>query len=315
MRVLVAEPSAPIANALKKFLDGTAEVQVVHFVDEAVQALRAVGPDVVLASVSANFDGEVLCQQVKRLSDATVVLMYPADEVEQAPRRALEAGSDSFLVGPLKKHSVLAVTRLAWRLRVASQRAGKAEAAQRAATQGARAIRASGGINTSDEAFFKKFMLIEVKRSRRYQYPVAVLLVTVEVAGAAEAQLAALRHGALQVIGELLRDVDLAMPFADGKILVFLPHTHRAGSLVVAQRVVERLRQSVAAQATAISVGVASYDPKVEARSQVSFGGLVREASDRLRMARSTTGDQVEGPPHPPRESGPSARKNRISMG
>ena len=40
-RVLVAEPSAPISAALRKFLASEAEVKVVHFLDEAVQEVRA----------------------------------------------------------------------------------------------------------------------------------------------------------------------------------------------------------------------------------------------------------------------------------
>ena len=86
MQVLVAEPSAPIANALRKFLEGVAEVQVVHFLDEAVQVVRAKSPDVLIASVSGSFDGEVLCSQVKKAAPETsVVLLYPPDELETAP--------------------------------------------------------------------------------------------------------------------------------------------------------------------------------------------------------------------------------------
>ncbi len=341
MQVLVAEPSPPIANALRKFLEGVAEVQVAQFVDEAVQAMQARAPDVLIAAVSASFDGEVLCQQARKLpGEISVVLVYQPADVEHAPRRAHDAGADAFLVGPLKKHHVLSVTRAVWRLRVVQRRAMRAEAEARALAVSlaekqaaleraekkvsAKAVRAAGGVNTSDEAFFKKFMLIEVKRSRRYQYPVALLLVSLDQLsarlaseGGGEVQRAAIRAEALALVAELLRDVDLAMPFADDKYLVFLPHTHRTGAMVVAGRLIERLRRLATFPEGSASIGVASYDPKVEPMPQVSFGGLVRAANERLKLAQQAGGDRVEGPVAEAAAAATPAspKKSRISMG
>ena len=129
MQVLVAEPSLPLSNALRKFLEGSAEVRVARFLDEAVQILHDEAPGVLVASVSGTFEGEVLCVRVKRQSPATsVVLVYPADDFQDAGRRAGEAGADAFLVGPLKKHMVLSVVQAAFRLHLATVRARKAEA-------------------------------------------------------------------------------------------------------------------------------------------------------------------------------------------
>src|SRR5687768_6739656 len=92
-RILVAEPSPPIANALRKFLDGRADVQVVSYVDEAVQVVRARAPDVLIAAVSHTFDGEILAPQVRKQAPQTaIILTYPPSEVERAPDRAKAAG-------------------------------------------------------------------------------------------------------------------------------------------------------------------------------------------------------------------------------
>jgi diguanylate cyclase (GGDEF)-like protein len=329
MQVLVAEPSAPISNALKKFLDGTGEVQVVHFVDEAVAALRAKVPDVVIASVSGTFEGEVLCAQVrKQLPDVGVVLVFPPGDFETAPRRAEAANADAFVVGPLKKHAVLSAVRacrllheLRVRLREVATEGHKL--AERLKALPPRSKVGAGGVNTADEAFFKKYMLLEVKRSKRYQYPVALLLISLDeldahlkLGGTPEGQRALILQESLAAISELLRDIDIAMTFAEDKFLVFLPHTPRSGALVVGKRIIERLGRLASFEAGTASVGLASFDPKNDAKETVSFGGLVRQASELLKKAQGAGGDRVEATPgEAAGESAAPKKKNRISMG
>lgn len=322
-RVLVAEPSLPIANALRKFLDGWAEVQVVTYVDEAVQTVRARAPDVLIAAVSNLFDGELLAPQVRKQAPETaIILAYPPAEVERAPERAKAAGVEGFMVGPLKKHHVLAMVQAVTRLNgLAAQLRGlqaKFAELKSAVPKAALKVKLSPvGVNAPDEVFFKKYMLLEVKRSKRYQYPVAVLLVALDKLGeslgesAPEFQRAAIRSEAIEGLSVLLRDIDVAMPFAEDKYLLFLPHTPLKGCTVVAGRVVERLSRLDSFQNGTVSVGVASFDPSVNPKEQVSFGGLVRQATEALKKAQAAGGNRFYAPEPPV----PPKKKNRISMG
>lgn len=323
-RILIAEPSLPIANALRKFLDGRAEVQVVTYVDEAVQMVRARPPDVLIAAVSSTFDGEILAPQVRKQSPETaIILTYPPTEVERAPERARDAGVEGFMVGPLKQHHVLAMVQAVTRLNgLAVQLRGlqaKFNQLKNAPPKPGLKVKLSAvGVNAPDEAFFKKYMLLEVKRSKRYQYPVAVLLVMLDKLrdalgeSAPEFQRAAIRSEALESLSVLLRDIDVAMPFADDKYLLFLPHTPLKGCTVVAGRVVERLSKLDSFQNGTVSVGVASFDPVVNPKDQVSFGGLVRQATEALKKAQEAGGNRFHAPalPEPPKK-----KKDRISMG
>jgi PleD family two-component response regulator len=324
-RILVAEPSLPIANALRKFLDGWADVQVVTFFDEAMQVVRARPPDVLIAAVSHTFDGEILAPQVRKQAPQTaIILAYPPAEVERAPERARAAGVEGFMVGPLKQHHVLAMVQAVTRLNgLAAQLSGLqakfAELKRAAPKAAALKVKLSPvGVNAPDEAFFKKYMLLEVKRSKRYQYPVAVLLVSLDKLGeslgdaAPEFQRAAIRSEAIESLSVLLRDIDVAMPFAEDKYLLFLPHTPLKGCTVVAGRVVERLSKLDSFQNGTVSVGVASFDPSVNPKEQVSFGGLVREATEALKKAQAAGGNRFHAPalPEPPKK-----KKDRISMG
>jgi diguanylate cyclase (GGDEF)-like protein len=321
-RILVAEPSAPLANALRKFLDGWAEVQVVSSVEAVVQVVRGWSPDVLIAAVSSGFDGEALTPHVrKHAPEIAVILSYPVTEVERAPERARTAGADAFLVGPPKKHHVLAIVQAVARLNVlAAQLHGlsaKFEALKASvAKQPLRAKASPVGVNAPDEAFFKKYMLLEVKRSKRYQYPVALMLVALDKLSehlgesAPEFQRAAIRSEAIEALSVLLRDIDVAMPFGEDKYLIFLPHTPLKGTTIVAGRVVERLAKLDSFPQGTVSVGVASFDPAAKSKELVSFGGLVREAGEALKKAQEAGGNRFVAPelPAPP-------KKNRISLG
>jgi len=323
-RVLVAEPSAPICNALRKFLDGRADVQAVHYLDEAVQIVRAKPPDVVIASVSGSFDGEVLAVQLRKLvPELCLVLVYPPEE-EKAFERATAVNADCFLNGPLKKNAVLNAVRAALKLRELRLRllelAAEIEKLRAEPKASPAPKPRSPGVNTADETFFKKYMLLEVKRSKRYAYPVALLLVgldklTVHLSkeSSPEFQRAAIRNEAMTTISELVRDIDVAMPFAEDKYLVFLPHTPRQGASIVAERVVKQLGAIAAFPKGTASVGLASFDPTIDPKATVSFGALVREASMALKRAQESGGNKVDAPAMP--EAPPKPKKSRISLG
>jgi diguanylate cyclase (GGDEF)-like protein len=321
-RILIAEPSAPLANALRKFLDGWGEVQVVSSLEGVVQVVRGWAPDVLIATVSTAFDGEALTPHVrKNAPEIAVVLSYPHTEAERAPERARAAGADAFIVGPPKKHHVLAIVQAVARLNVlAAQLRGLSakfeELKATAAKQPAKVKPSQVGVNAPDEAFFKKYMLLEVKRSKRYQYPVALLLISLDRLAeqlgesAPEFQRAAIRSEAIEALSVLLRDIDVAMPFGEDKYLIFLPHTPLKGTTIVAGRVVERMGKLDSFPGGTVSVGVASFDPGAKPTEAVSFGGLVREAGEALKKAQEAGGNRFVAPELPP-----PPKKNRISLG
>ncbi len=163
---------------------------------------------------------------------------------------------------------------------------------------------ASVGSNPDFE-FLKRLMLMEVKRSRRYRYPIAVLLVDLDrfTEKAASLAPAARKLALAEALGLLVsgvRDIDVAVPFADSRFVVFLPHTPRSGALVVGQRLRELIKSLKAFDGASASVGVAVSEPPpgrgpvAGALAQVSFGSLLKEAGEALRRAQAAGGDWVE---------------------
>ena len=166
-------------------------------------------------------------------------------------------------------------------------------------------------------AFLKRFLPLEVKRSKRYQYPVAVVLVGLDEmekrlveSSSPEFQRAAIRSEAMAGIFKVVRDIDLAVPFADDKYLVLLPHTPRDGAMTVASRLQAQLSKMDAFDGGTASAGVATYEPKYWKKEHVSFGGLMRDATGALLKAQANGGGYVEAAPMPEKP-----RRDRISIG
>jgi diguanylate cyclase (GGDEF)-like protein len=333
--VLLAEPSAAVVGTLRRFLEGAGhEVVSVGTAPEALRAAasRERAPAVVLASGTGPLDGEALCRGLRAQgSTAPVLLVYPPEE-EGADTRASEAGADGCLVGPLKRGTVVTCVALLLQREEARRAPPPAAAAPRppasftpppgtltpVEAEGRRITRpdmpAVGAASVPDFDFLKRLMLMEVKRSRRYRYPIALLLVELDRFTERAFSLApAARTAALaETLGLLVagvRDIDVAVPLGDSRFVVFLPHTPRSGALVVAGRLRERVKALQSFPDMTASVGVAvaeppagkpspqgkgGHSPSGTTQSQVSFGGLMKDASEALRRAQAAGGDRVE---------------------
>lgn len=146
---------------------------------------------------------------------------------------------------------------------------------------------------------FKEVLFVEVKRARRYGFPLALALVSfddLEGASGKDAALAEQLMGGLALaIRRSLRDTDFPVQQAPDRVLLLMPHTDLAGSLIVARRICERVAKA-SLQAgdeivhPTISVGVAAGAPGRE----FSFSDLVRQAQSGLAAAIERGGNRVE---------------------
>jgi PleD family two-component response regulator len=291
-RVLVAESSAPVANALRGYLDGTYAVRLARTEEEALALIRSEGADLVLASQSPLFDGEGLCAALKSRDTSTaVVLVYPPDETE-ADARSAAAGAEGCLVGPLKAGTVLSCVRNILKL----------HALESLAMPPPKAMTADGAEpeltaqTSADFQTFRGLLVREVKRSRRFRYPVSLVVVGLDgfedVTDPAEvARLGELGEGALERLVAALRDVDLIAPYRLASWVAFLPHTPLPGAQEVAARLQEALAGLGESFVTA-SVGVATHDP-LRMSSPLSFGALVDGAEEALATARREGGNRI----------------------
>jgi diguanylate cyclase (GGDEF)-like protein len=147
--------------------------------------------------------------------------------------------------------------------------------------------------------FIKDLLVVEVRRAKRYGFPLSIMLVGLDSIPA----LHQLKRPTLQrditgglavAIAKSIRDIDIPIHYADDRILVFLPHTDLAGAEEVGRRVKRRIKRityrgdGVTAQLTA-SVGVAGID----AGESLTFSRLIKDASAALKAAQLKGGDRV----------------------
>lgn len=145
-------------------------------------------------------------------------------------------------------------------------------------------------------AHFKEVLFVEVKRARRYGFPLALALLGFDPVQSSSAQLQRQLMGGLALaIRRSLRDTDYPVQYSADRVLLLMPHTDLAGSLIVARRICERVaRASLQADDEVlhptISVGVAAGEPGRE----YGFSDLVRQAQDGLTQAMQGGGNRVE---------------------
>lgn len=206
-------------------------------------------------------------------------------------------GADGVLAAPLTPSAIATVCVLATRLREARARAD--------ALEGRLAARRAD----RDLEVLKRLLFVEVKRSRRYGHPLSLGLVALdgweELAPTLSARARTARLGeVLGVVTRALRDIDLAVPFSDERIVVMMPHTGADGALRVARRLCAAIRDHAGTPRVTASAGVAAHGGD----GTVSFGALVRRAGEALARARALGGDRAEA-------ADPVKRRDRISIG
>lgn len=278
-RVLIVEPSKVVAQAMRRHLErGGFRVDPAH----PAEALRKLQPGVhAVAFLRPEVaGGTALADRLKEADPFLPVVLVYEDE-EEAAGEALVA--DAVLVGPLSGPVVVSCARAMARQRAQARRLAELE-------RGGARSREPG-----DYEFLKKLLLVEVRRSRRYRYPIALALAAVDhwrgvSEGLDQRARAGLLSDLLGVISRAVRDIDLALLYSRDRFLVFMPHTGAESGLQVSARLASRVRNHRGAVPVTVSVGVAAY----EGEGTVSFSTLTRAASDALARAQAAGGDRAE---------------------
>lgn len=144
---------------------------------------------------------------------------------------------------------------------------------------------------------YREVLLVEVKRARRYGFPLAVALLALDplpIPSRGEVR-TSLYGGLALSIRRSLRDTDFPVQYSPDRVLLVMPHTDAAGALVVSRRICERVgRASLMVGDTqvnpTVSVGVAS----VEAGADRTLGDVIGQAQAGLEAAQAWGGGRVE---------------------
>jgi diguanylate cyclase (GGDEF)-like protein len=250
-------------------------------------------PTGVLAHIDLpRLDGAELCRFIKEehKDSVPVILMCPEDSESVALANA--AGADNVLFRPVKRTELLFCARTMVRLSTIL-------ADIRDRSNGDELLSTPRDARASQFEFFKAFLTVEIKRARRYGFPLSLMLTSLDRSVEIEQQhgqvaIRQLLGGLARAIRRCVRDIDIPVTLRDDTILVLMPHTDRDGAYAVADRVRERIRRSVYHEGElfiqpTISIGQTTYDRDRDR----NFSHVVRRASQAMREAARQGGDQV----------------------
>jgi diguanylate cyclase (GGDEF)-like protein len=297
-RILLVEPQESTRTTLRQSIEALSYlVEAVASKREAAAALEQFQPEIIL--ISSTQLSEDFCQYVRELAPlpAAIVVMFPKG-TRQPDVRAGELTADGGFTKPIAREAFSVLLQMSHR--VALLRRELAQLGHRVEELGDRLERlgdARPGQRFYHYEFFKHLLLVEIRRAKRYKFPLSVCLVEIdpyEIPAEHLMYRREIRSGVARAVSESIRDIDIPVYVGGERILVVLPHTPIIGAKKVARRISRLIREGYyplgddVIKVTA-SIGVAGLGPE----GALSFSQLIKEAQAALEAARDAGGDGV----------------------
>lgn len=146
--------------------------------------------------------------------------------------------------------------------------------------------------------YFKRLLVLEIKRAKRFGYSIAVCLVAPdewqEPAPPVEIQ-RKLRQKAARSIVANIRDIDIPVDYADDRMLLFLPYTDLDGAREVGERVTKAVARSAHTRDgdRTINLTVSCGISALRSGKPISFARLMKDATAALKAAQLKGGRRV----------------------
>jgi DNA-binding NarL/FixJ family response regulator len=218
-----------------------------------------------------------------------IVIAAPLGDSSSAARRAIAAGADLVTMRPHDADRLGAIVLAAARLHVERTAAAMARGNEQVLRARLDEI-ADDSRGLQPMEVFQRVLELEIRRARRYEYPLSVALFAVEIAPPPPPPgiRGILRARAGNALIHTIRDIDLATQLDHERFLVLLPYTDLAGATGLGRRVIA----AVAELDPVVSAGRA-FPPRLvgavaggKPGSALSFGKLMKDVSRALEQAR-----------------------------
>ena len=265
--------------------------------EEATAVLEDEAP--IAALVASDATGLELGQYIREFSDISAPLAVVVGADDDGPAAAEELGADAYLRRPVAAEALRVFIESGARILAARSELARVEGELSKLQE--KVERRRSGVRSDFHHFdeVKDLLVVEVRRAKRYGYPLAILLVGIDpVDSMPQLKLPTTQReivaGLAVAISKSVRLIDLPIHYADDRVLVFLPHTDLAGAVEVGRRIKRRIkrityrREGLVLQLTA-SVGVAG----ISIGDDLTFSKLVKTAAAALKAAQLKGGDKV----------------------
>jgi two-component system, cell cycle response regulator len=263
--------------------------------DKILAAIRRGGIDAVMVALPG--PGESMAAQAALIDAALalepnrpIVIASIASSGTDAVHRATQAGADLVTTRPHDVERLAPVLLAAARLTTERRIATTAKGAEHVLRARLEELSDPEPRGLQPFELFQRTLEIEIKRARRFEYPLSVALFAVEIppppppAGIR----GILRARAGNALIHTIRDIDLATQLDHERFLVLLPYTDLTGAAHVGRRVIA----AVAEHSPVVSAG-RSFPPRVVGAvagsrpgEELSFAKLMKDATRALEQAR-----------------------------
>jgi hypothetical protein len=255
---------------------------------QVVEAIHGGGVDALLVALPG---GESIVEAALALEPRRpVIIASLAGSGAQAVQKAIAAGADLATTRPHEVDRTAPILLAAARLHAARTAAVAARGSEQVLRAKLDDISDADPRGLQPFELFQRQLELELKRAKRYEYPLSVALFAVEIPPPPPPPgiLGILRARCGNALIHTVRDIDLATQLDHERFLVLLPYTDLAGAAGLGRRVIA----AVAACDPVVSSG-RTFAPRVvgavagaKPGEALSFAKLMKEATRALDQAR-----------------------------
>ncbi len=302
-RILLVDP---VSQRLKEAATGLKKLRAIPLMakdgNEALHLLETEDPDLILCDSSVRGHSSLeLCDYVHEFVHAVpFVLLVDKKPGVDPEKLRVESGADAVLTRPVNADQLINLTQLLNRIAELNNRIKHLEDENKSLREG---MRQKNMIDPSTGFYrfvlFREVIVLEVKKAKRYEYPLSILLMAFDnfhqVSGyLTMAQRKAMYSLSHRAVTAVIRDIDIPLLFAEEKILIVLPHTALDGAAIVADRIRDQIvgfkpPKSLANLKLSVSISVAS----TENEESPTFGSMIKASMRALKEAEIKGGDVV----------------------
>jgi two-component system cell cycle response regulator len=310
-RILLVEDSTTQAKATRDSLQKKG--YDVLWADSGAAAIKAVltmSPDVVLLDrVLPDMSGTEVCRWIKHTEQTkgVPVIMLTVRGSLDDKVTGIESGADDYLAKPCNDVELHAKIHAALRIKALQDalKQKNRELSELLAKVGSMAVTdvLTGLYN---RRHFDDELDAEWKKSRRYRYSIACLLIDIDFFKSIndtyghKAGDSVLRELSV-ILRKNVRDTDTVARWGGEEFIVLLPHTDTDGGYVVASSLLERISRhefgQVPGRHITVSIGLSCSGPATQGKER-----LIEEADKALYEAKKNGRNRIECAPdiHPP---------------
>jgi two-component system cell cycle response regulator len=197
---------------------------------------------IILDVLLPKMDGFMVCRRIKQSQetrDIQVVLITCLDDMESRIK-GVEIGADDFLVKPLESRELVA------RSRTLIKKKGYIDQLHEHCERAISSAIMDGLTGLYNNAYFKQFLELEIKRCLREKHPLSLLMMDIDEFKTINDTVGhykgdeVLRKVA-DIIQSSIREIDLAARYGGDEFAIVFPYTQIDGALLAAERIQRNL--------------------------------------------------------------------------